>query len=385
MFDWVHYQFPARVFFEKDSTHKIGSYIKDIGKRVLIFSVQNEISNPDELAVIKTSVEKYTSGAILYDDIIEKPTSDDLDTASYFLKQCKADAIIAYGSRETFIAARSLALLSQNDLFSKELETVHLPLKKPPIPVVTVPVGPSMGEECVPLFGVNFSDSNTCFFANDTRLYPGMIFVDPSISNNFANAELSRTGIAIMAASIEAVLSKHASEISTSLALRSLELVAKNLSLLIKDNSNQAARSNLSMASVMCGMAHSNSQLGLGYSISIAMLNVCNLDVYSCMGILLPHIMEYNLTTSAGKYVQIAKAMEEDIQDITVIEAAIKAVEGVRKVFLDLKVPQRLSEFEIDKADLPMVAEQVALLPFLKNAPRELDRNEIETILIAAY
>ena len=103
------------------------------------------------------------------------------------------------------------------------------------------------------------------------------------------------------------------------------------------------------------------------------------------IAILLPHIMEYNLTTSAGTYVQIAKALEEDITDITVIEAAIKAVEGVRKVYLELKVPQRLSEFEISKSKLPEIAEQAYNMPLTRNTPRDMDKNEIETILIAAY
>ena len=167
--------------------------------------------------------------------------------------------------------------------------------------------------------------------------------------------------------------------------MRSIELITRNLVHLINEPGNHAARMNVCMASVLCGMAHSNSMLGLSFSIATATHNLTGLNFFTAMGILLPHIMEYNLTTSAGKYVQIARALDEDIKDITVIEAAIKAVEGVRKIFMELKVPQRLSEFEIDKASLPDIAEQAFMIPYARNTPRELDRNEIETILIAAY
>ncbi|MBI3396778.1 MAG: iron-containing alcohol dehydrogenase, partial [Spirochaetia bacterium] len=128
-----------------------------------------------------------------------------------------------------------------------------------------------------------------------------------------------------------------------------------------------------------------NSRLGLCYSLALAASLDTSLDFYTAMNILLPHIMEYNLTTSAGKYVQIARALDEDIKDITVIEAAIKAVEGVRKLYMELKVPQRLSDFEVSKAELPSIAEKAMQIPLTRNTPRELDRNEIETILIAAY
>lgn len=385
MFEWVHYQYPSRIFFERDSTHKIGSLCRDIGSRVLVLTIRGEQSNPDELAVIKTSLEKHTTGAIIYDDILETPSAEELDTAAYFCKQCKADTILAYGSRKTFYAARTIALLTQNDMFAADVEDASLPLKKPPLPVITAPVGPAMGEESAPSFMIHDLENRTAFQAQDHRLFPALIFVDPNIGTSLSANEISRSGIAIVSAAVEAILSKRSNEITNSIALRSLELITRNLVTLVNEPGNNAARSNVSMASVLCGMAHSNSMLGLCYAIASATTNLTGLDFFMAMAILLPHIMEYNLTTSAGKYVQIARALDEDIKDITVIEAAIKAVEGVRKLYLELKIPQRLSEFEIDKNDLPSIAEQAFHSPYSKNTPRELDRNEIETILIASY
>ncbi|MCB1327315.1 MAG: iron-containing alcohol dehydrogenase [Spirochaetales bacterium] len=386
MFEWVHYQFPARLYFERDATHKIGSFVKDIGSRILILSIQDETVNADELAVIKTSLEKHTTGAILYDDIMARPAAEELDTAAYFAKQCRADAVLAFGSRETFQAARSVALLARNEVFASDINDSALPLKNPPLPVITVPVMPSMGEECSPLFSVHDTARHTTFFGHqDSRLFPSMIFVDPNVGAVLSANELARAGTAILTASVESILSRRSNEVTNSMALRAIELITRNLVTIVNDPNNHAARASVSMASILCGMAHANSLFGLSFSIATATNSLTGLDFYTAMSILLPHIMEYNLTTSAGKYVQIAKALDEDIKDITVIEAAIKAVEGVRKVFLELKVPQRLSEFEIQKADLPEIAERAFVIPFTKNTPRELDRNEIETILIAAY
>ncbi len=385
MFDWVHYQFPSRVYFERDATHKIGTMVRDIGNRVLVLAVQEDLSNPDELAVIKTSLEKHTTGAIVYDDMLEKPGLEELDTAAYFAKQCNADVILAFGSRTTFHAARAISLLSTNDLFAGDLNESTMPLKKPPHPVINVPVGPSMGEESTPGFSIYNKDTRSAFHGYDTRLFPAMIFIDPNISTGMTTGDLSRAGIAVMSAAVETILSKKSNEITNSIALRSLELITRNLTTLANEPSNNAARMNVAMASMLCGMAHSNSLLGLGYAIAAATANLTNIDFFMAMAILLPHIMEYNLTTSAGKYVQIARALDEDIKDITVIEAAIKAVEGVRKIYLELKIPQRLSEFEISKTDLPDIAGQAVSIPYISNSPRELDRNEIETILIAAY
>lgn len=385
MFEWVHYQYPSRVFFERDSTHKIGSFVKDIGNRILLVTVRNETSNSDELAVIKTSLEKYTTGCILYDDILSIPGHEELDTAAHFAKKCKADVIMAYGSRDTFLAARSIAMLCTNEVFAGDLASTTFPLKKPPLPIVAVPAVPSMGEETAPTLNIYDSHSRHTFHGVDYRLFPSLIFVDPNITSSMTPVEITRAGVATLAAAVEAILSKKANEITNSIALRAVELITRNLVPLVNDPSNNAARNNISMASLMCGMAHSNSLLGLCYSIAGATNNLSGLDFFMAMAILLPHVMEYNLTTSAGKYVQIAKALDEDIKDITVIEAAIKAVEGVRKIYIELKVPQRLSDFEISKDLLPEIAENAFNMPLTRNTPRDLDRNEIETILIAAF
>ena len=103
------------------------------------------------------------------------------------------------------------------------------------------------------------------------------------------------------------------------------------------------------------------------------------------MSIILPHIMEFNLTSSPGKYVQMSKVMGEDVREITVIEAAIKAVEAIRKLESDIDIPQRLSNYDIPKSIFKEVADLAITYPFLENTPREVNTNEIETILIAAY
>ncbi|HMU82208.1 MAG TPA: iron-containing alcohol dehydrogenase [Leptospiraceae bacterium] len=385
MFEWVHYQFPARIFIEKNATHKIGTLVKEVGSRALLVALKSEMSNPDELAVIKTSLDKYTSGCILYDDMASRPGNKELDTAAHFAKQSRADIIIGYGGRDSFHAAKAIALLCKNDVFAEDLPHTALPLKRAPLPVAQVPAAPSMGEETSPVFSVYNPETRSAFFSQDYRLFPAIIFVDPNITSTLSKGELSRAGAANVAAAVESILSRRANDITTSIALRSLDLVQKNLQQVMKEPGNMAARTNVSLASVLCGMAHSNSMLGLCYSIASATSLLTGLEFHLAMALLLPHVMEYNLTTSAGRYVQIARALDEDIKDITVIEAAIKAVEGVRKTYLELKIPQRLSEFEIAKEDLPEIAELAFRIPMVKNSPRDLDKNEIETILIAAY
>ena len=77
--------------------------------------------------------------------------------------------------------------------------------------------------------------------------------------------------------------------------------------------------------------------------------------------------------------------MGKEVRDITVIEAAIKAVEAIRKLEADTDTPQRLSNYEVSKSQFKEISNLAMRYPFIKNTPRALNDNEIETILIAAY
>ena len=81
----------------------------------------------------------------------------------------------------------------------------------------------------------------------------------------------------------------------------------------------------------------------------------------------------------------MSKVMGEDVKDITVIEAAIKAVEEIRKLETDVDIPQRLSNYDVNKTVFKEVSELAINYPFIANTPRELTTDEIETILIAAF
>ena len=81
----------------------------------------------------------------------------------------------------------------------------------------------------------------------------------------------------------------------------------------------------------------------------------------------------------------MSKVMGEDVKDITVIEAAIKAVEAVRKLEIDIEIPQRLSGFKINQNQFKSIADLAYTYPFINNTPRKISKSDIETILIAAF
>ena len=381
----LHYSFPPRFYVEWDCLKRIGEYSKDLGSRVVIISVQSELRYLARVQDIKDSFEKCGKKAIIYDSIAKKPSCQELDTLAYFIKQSKANLLLAYGGRESMYAARAAALLCTNNIFAKDLCQANFPLAHSPLPLLTVPLGPIMGEEISPYLKIYDPDEAQQFYKKDVQLYPKIVFSDPSLSQDLGRIELSRLGLACLSATIEAIMSKNVNDIITSQGMYAASLIMSNLLSALKDKNNEVALQNLNLASIFVGIAYSNSNFGLTYSLANCINNMLDGIFYTAMNVLLPCIMEYNLTLRAEAYVHIAKSWGEELRDLTIIEAAVKSIEAIRKLGVELQVPMRLSKFNINESQLPEIARQVEQVAMIHNNPRPLDKGDIEKILLAVY
>jgi alcohol dehydrogenase len=383
--DWVSYHFPPKIHLEVDCANKVGQYVKHIGNRVLLLTTQKDLSSGVDLLSIKRSIEQHTDGVIIYDDIESVASFKELDTASHFSRQAQINCIIAFGSYESVNAAKAVSLLTTNDLFAEELILGQRQVKKKATPLVVIPTMPLMGMECAPFCFISDERTDIRKYFAHINLFPELIISDPRLGSHMSNSDVAKTGTATLAAAVDCILSKFANEVTNASALRAIELVSKNIIPSIRDPKNMSARNALYAASLLAGISQSVSSLGTCFALSLSATSLTKLDVFQAMSIFLPHVMEYNLTSSANRYVMIARALDEDINDISIIEAAIRAVEGVRKVYIELKIPQKLSEYEVKKIELPNIAQTAAQFSFLDSLTKDLPKNEIETILVAAF
>lgn len=383
--EWVNFHFPCKLHIEVDCGPRVGSFVKYIGTRFLLITTQKEMASPSDLDILKASIEKETEGLIIYDDIENAGSYKELDTASHFARQSQVNCIIAYGAYETVNIAKIVSILATNDLFAEDLILQKKTAKRKPLPLIVIPTMPLMGIECAPFCTILDEKENDRRYFASADLFPELIIADAKIGLHMTASDIAKTGTSIIATAVDTILSKYSNEITNSSSLRAIELVSKNIIVSYRDPKNIPAKNALYAASLLTGISQSVSSLGLCFALSLATMSLTKLDIFQAMSILLPHIMEYNLTISANKYVMIARALDEDTSDISIIEAAIKAVEGIRKIYIELKIPQRLNDYEVKKSDLPKIASLAFSMPFLDCLPRELPKNEIETILVAAY
>lgn len=379
------FHLPTEIYVRQGISRNIPDIVSTYGTRAVIITVASdfEIYN-DILSEIYRYFKMRNLGCIIYDEIPANPTTEDIDIAVSFIKKTRADVIIGFGGVDSMNCAKAISLLVSNYIFCYDsFSATEFP--NPPARLVTIPAYPAFGFEIAPLYYLKEIHGNTRKVSFNTDLYPSATIVDPELSLQAPEERILKTMISSLAIATESVISTMNNDIVNIYALKSIDLIFRNLPVTYKEPKNPVPRVNLSTASIMSGIAFSVAFLSTSLAIALALSSKTSLEVDLAISLIIPHIMEYNLTTSPGKYVQMSKVMGEDVRDITVIEAAIKAVEAVRKLEIDLDIPQRLSTFEVTQSQIKEIAELAFQYPFINNTPRKLSPSEIETILIAAY
>lgn len=379
------FHLPTEIYINPDIDNDITEIISKFGSRVIIVTTTEDLEIfYDHIDKISNILKNSDIGCIVYDQLPAIPTTEDIDFAVSFIKKTNCNAIIGFGGVESINSSKAIALLLDNFIFCHDLFS-NPSIKSPPVSLITMPVLPVFGFEIAPFFYLNEIHEYTKKNYYNYSLYPVATIIDPSCSLKVDEDKVMKSAISTLAVSTESVISTMNNEIINTYALKSIDMIFRNLHLAYTETENIIPRNYLSISSVMAGITFSVAYLSVTLSISLAIASKTDITVESAMSIILPHIMEFNLTSSPGKYVQMSKVMGENVKNITVIEAAIKAVEAIRKLETDVNIPQKLSQYSMSKSTFKDISKLAMTYPYHKNTPRPLNNSEIETILIAAY
>lgn len=95
--------------------------------------------------------------------------------------------------------------------------------------------------------------------------------------------------------------------------------------------------------------------------------------------------MEFNLPAAKDKYGDIARAMCADATGMSIVEAAHAAFEAVRKLSLDLGIPQTLRELKIPESALPKLANDAVNDVYTGRNPKAITEEDILELYKKAY
>lgn len=374
---------PSKLVFET-SPHKIAEEVKKFGNRFLILNLRKENHNPVGLKSLRDSLNARTSGCIAHEEIIGLPDTEQIDSAAFFTKRSHVDAIIAYGGIETMNAAKAIALLANNSFFAAEMFDQTEQTIQNPLPVITIPIMPCLGEEVTGFFSLVDANTNARKIMSSERLFPKICFIDPTLCNFLKQDDAAQIGGAMLATALECLMRTDNNLLSDAILFKSIDYLYRELPNYYKDPGHERVIRVMYWVSLMIGMAMMHQPNGLNWALAQVMNIETKLNYQQALSVMLPYVLEYNLTNIANKLVLVARYLNIKTEDVSVAEAAIMVIEAVRQLFMNINLPTNLSEFYINKDHISKIALDVSKFTHLENLAKRVSAQEIESILLTA-
>ena len=309
-----------------------------------------------------------------------------------FYREQNCDSIVAIGGGSVIDTAKGVRLvLSQDtdDIFSiSGLENVT---NGRHIPFIVVPTTAGTGSECTGVAVIRNDANGVKMEFLSPFVEPDVAVIDPRMTEGLPPKATASTGMDALCHAVEACTCLQANPLSTAYGTAAIRMIAQNLETATVNGKNREARFNMALASTMAGIAFSNSMVGAVHAIGHALGGVCHVPHAVAMTILLPHVMRYNLSHSAGAYAALlpwlvgmdaAMATPADKR----AEAAIAAIENLgAKLNAACGLPLTLSAAGVSKDDFAKVAEFAVNDGALIVNPRAATEAQVLEILNAAY
>jgi alcohol dehydrogenase class IV len=194
------------------------------------------------------------------------------------------------------------------------------------------------------------------------------------------------TGINALAHCVEAVYSITRNPLSTTAALSGARYIAHALPRCYAHGDDLSARTEMLLGSYLAGTALSNVAMGLHHGICHVLGGSAGVPHGIANGIMLPHVMRFNLAATARELAEIGDALAIARKDHDAAAMAEQAAQRVYALVGEMRLPQHLREIGVKETDLPNLAQIAMSSRTIKNNPKRItDAAQIENVLRAAW
>lgn len=313
----------------------------------------------------------------IYDGIKPNPTIQHVKDGVAFIKNSKADCIIAIGGGSPIDTAKAMGIILTNPEFIDVISLEGVAeTKMPSLPILAVPTTSGTAAEVTINYVITDEENHRKFVCVDPHDIPIVSFVDSDMMLGMPKRLAAATGMDAMTHAIEGYVTKGAWEMSDMLHIKAIEIIGRSLRESV--TGDQRAREDMALGQYIAGMGFSNVGLGLVHGMAHPLSAWYNIPHGVACAALLPTIMKYNKDYTGEKYRAIAQAL--DIQESDTMEmaevrqAACKAIDQLSK---DVGIPATISELGVKLADIPSIAEDAFRDVCTPGNPRDTSVKEI--------
>ena len=377
-------RFPTKVVFGQNTVDQVGEEAREYGDRAFLVTGRSAMRKAGTTDKVMKLLEAAGAKEIhLYEQVEHDPSTETVDRGTKLARECRADVVIGMGGGSALDAAKAIACMVKNEGSVVEYQSGR-EIERPGIPFIALPTTAGTGAEVTRNSVLTNKEKEIKQSVRSPYMIAKVAIVDPLLTISMPPDVTAATGMDALTQAIEAYVTLASNPVSDTLALRAVGSISQNLVPAFTDGSDIGAREGMALGSMMTAMAFANAKLGAVHGLAHPIGALFDVPHGVACALLLPYVMQYNLSVKAARYAQIAGAMGQDISKAgSEADAARMAVDAVREMLSQLQLPQHLRDVGIFQYDIIAIA-GAAGGSSLSNNPRPTTPASLQEILTDA-
>ncbi|SNZ05490.1 lactaldehyde reductase [Terribacillus aidingensis] len=321
----------------------------------------------------------------IFDQVKANPSVAIVKAGVEAFNNAAADYIIAIGGGSPQDTGKGIGIIINNPEFADVVSLEGTaPTKNKAVPMIAVATTAGTAAETTINYVITDEEKRRKFVCVDPHDIPIVAVVDPNMMSSMPHGLSAATGMDALTHAIEGYTTLAAWELADTLNLKAIELVSRSLRDAV--NNDPKGREDMALGQYVTGMAFSNVGLGVVHGMAHPLGAFYNTPHGIANAVLLPYVMEFNKDYTGEKFKEIARAMGiEGVDDMTQDEYRTAAIDAVRKLSIDLNIPQTLDEIGVKEEDLDALADAAMADVCTGGNPRPCTKELILEIYKTAY
>lgn len=374
----------ARIVFGAGAAGQIGPAARAFGARALLVTGRK----PRHAARLVADLHNAGVGCTPFATGGE-PTLDTVRAGVEAARREGCDVVIACGGGSAIDAGKAIAAMLTNlgDVLDY-LEVIGSaqPLRAAPAPFIAVPTTAGAGSEVTRNAVLASPEHGVKASLRSPLLLPRLAVVDPELTLSAPPEVTAATGLDALSQLIEPFVSHRANPFTDMLCREGLGRIARSLRRAYRNGSDLEARTDMSLASLLGGMALANAGLGAVHGFAAPVGGAFPAPHGAVCAALLAPVTRANLralrrrdpqNAALARYEEAARILDPGAPNA---DALVEWLEGIRA---ELRIPP-LAAYGIRESDIPALCEKAARASSMKGNPVALEPEELQAVLAEA-
>lgn len=370
---------PTKVIFGVGSIARTGDETAQLGTKALVVTGTSAMRSLGFTAVVEKSLSGKGIPYELFEEIETNPSTASVEEGVKTARDRGCDVVIGLGGGSAVDAAKAIASSAGLGIPVVDLMQNGMPRKG--LPCLAIPTTAGTGAEVTHISVLTIRESKRKDALRSPHNFPTVAILDPALTLKLPPYITANTGVDALAHAMEAYTSRQAHPISDLYARKAMSLVNQYLRRAVLYGDDMEARTGMMLASNLAGMAIANAGTAAAHGMAMTIGGICNTDHGTTVGLALPAVLEYNLAANLEKHRDIASLLGENVEGMSLRQAAGMAAQAVRTLLNDVNLPLRLRDIGVTEETLPQLLADTKTQRAWLNNPRPVSPEDMERLL----